>query len=343
MMNSINDNKFDDYILILKTLAVNLPILQSWGYIFPRLLRLVVEPGMQARVMDALQNFESCESRNTWRSDFRFYVTNNPGKDFVTKIRNGLYQRNPKMGLPTIVTDNPIVDDEENSFFYIFMDERRYSSDYRIGEIVPYSSDLEAIHQKLSEQDDYELTEEERTLKAAVFFLEPYFFRKGKLERIRELLDLVHSICIMDENVRDAAQDIPDVFVKCLFKWQEDTNFYDIVDMSGEGELVVELNEAIFYDDENVYMSEKMFKKIVEPMREYAPINSIKRSLREYEYLSVNKNSADNNYTTKVTIPGSKGNRVRMMKFIRKSLLISGGLDFIDTCYFSSMRGEEDE
>lgn len=337
------DNRDNDYILILKSLAVNLPILQSWGYIFPRLLRVVVEPGMQVRAKDALKNFIDSEKRDNWSSDFHFYVSASSGKDIVSKVKDTLFERDSKNGIPTVITDNPIVDDEEGNYFFIFLEERQYSTSYKIGDIVPYPSDLDAIHAKLMKQEDYEIMEEERILRAAVNFLEPYFFRKGELFRVEELLDLVRQMCTVDENARDT-NDMPEIFIRYLFEWQDETNFGEICDLDAGIDAEIDSDGTIFYDAANVYITEKMFKKIVEPMRAYVPINSLKRSLRDNGYLITGKGNSANTYTTKIDISsdGSSENRIRIMKFKRKLLAVSGGLNFIDVCYFASIGGEED-
>lgn len=338
-----NNNRSTDYILILKSLAVNLPILHSWGYIFPRLLRVVVEPGMQMRAKDVLKNFDDSRNRDNWKSDFHFYITNALGKDIVSKVKDTIFERDSKNGISAVITDNPIVDDEEGNYFFVFLDERQYSTSYKIGDIVPHPSDIEAIHTKLMKKDDYEMMEEERILHAAVYFLEPYFFRKGELFRVDELLNLVHQMCIVDENARDT-NDMPEVFIKYLFKWQEETNFSNISDLDAEIKVEIDSNETIFYDAKNVCMTEKMFKKIVEPMRAYVPINSLKKSLRDNGYLIVGNGNSANTYTTKIDISGTDGleNRIRVMKFKRKLLAVSGGLNFIDICYFAGVGGKED-
>lgn len=338
-----NANRCDDYILILKSLAVNLPILYSWGYIFPRLLRVVVEPGMQMRAKDALKIFIDSDNRENWSSDFHFYVTTSSGKEIVSEVKDTLFERNYKNGITAVITDNPIADDEEGNYFFVFLDERQYSTGYRIGDIVPYPTDLEAIHTKLIKQDDSEMMEEERILRAAVYFLEPYFFRKGELFRVEELLDLVRQMCIVDENARDT-NDMPEIFLRYLFEWQRETNFAKICDLDIGVDVETNSDETIFYDAANVYITEKMFKEIVEPMRAYVPVNSLKRSLRDKGYLIVGKGNAANTYTTKIDISGdgSAENRIRVMKFERKLLAVSGGLNFIDLCYFASIGGEED-
>lgn len=341
-MNS-NYKRCDDQILILKSLAVNLPVMYSWGYIFTRVLKVVVEPGMQVRAKDVLKNFVTSKKREDWGSDFHFYVTNSSGKDIVSKTKNTRFERNSKNGITTVITDNPIVEDEEGNYFFVFLEERQYSKGYEIGEIVPYPTDLEALHNKLRSQDNYEMTEEERILRAAVYFLEPYFFRKGELFRVDELLETVKQMCIVDENARDT-NDMPEIFIKYLFEWQEETNFSNISDLEAEIEAETDYDQTIFYDAENVYVTEKMFKKIVEPMRAYVPINSIKKCLRDSGYLIVGNGNSANTYTTKIDVSGAGGseNRIRVMKFKRKLLAVSGGLDFIDVCYFAGIGGKED-
>lgn len=177
-METSENNFVCDYILILKSLAVNLPVLHSWGYVFPRLLRVIVEPSMQARAVDALKVFNNYKCNENCSSEFHFYVTNILAKDVVKKIKMKLYDRNAKDGIVAVITDNPIVDDEDGDYFYVFLEEREYLFDYKIEEIVPHATDLDAIYDKLCTYTDNEMMEEERILRAAVYFLEPYFFRK---------------------------------------------------------------------------------------------------------------------------------------------------------------------
>jgi len=342
-MNLVESNRCNDYILILKSLAVNLPILQSWGYIFPRLLRVVVEPGMQVRTIDILKNFPDSEYCKNWNSNFCFYILNATSREVISKVRSTLFERKAKKGLPIIITDNPIADDDEGCYFYVFMDERNYPIRYEVREIVPYPTDLDAIHNKLIELDDCEMMEEERILRAAVYFLEPYFFRRNELFRIDELLNTVDQMCIIDENARDT-NDISEVFLKYLFEWQETTHFKEIHELGYGAEYDIDINEMVFHDDEYVYLTERLFKKIVEPMRGYAPLNSLKRCLRENGIIVAGKNSSMNTYTIKVSAYGNFQNRgrVRMIRLKRELLKLPGGLDLVDKCYLASEGGRVD-
>jgi len=327
-----------DYILILKSLAANLPILQTRGYIFPRTLKVVVEPGMQYRTMDVLRNFSKQDSDN-WTSEFHFYSMNALPKDVFSKVEMEVQE-----GISTVVTDNPIADDEEHNYFFVFLEERKYQLDYSIEEIVPNMKDLESIFNKLASQDETEMSEEERILHAAVYFLEPYFFRKGELYRINELLDSVAHMCADDDVVREE-NDMSKVFLDNLYDWQERTNFSNLCDLDEGVASNADINETIFYNEDFVYMAEKLFKKIVESIREYAPINTLKRSLRDNDVISVDKGCSVDTYTVQISVPcieGSK-NRVRMLRFKKDSLTKAGDLDFILKCSLASEGGDCDE
>lgn len=337
-------NRLDDYIMILKSLAVNFPILQSWGYIFPRLLKIVVEPGMQVRTLDALRNFNNQAYSTNWTSDFHFYVANTLSKDTISKMKMEIYERNPKTGICTVITDNPIADDEERNYFFVFLEEHNYQFNYRVEEIVPDTKDLESIHNKLRNQDETEMSEEERILRAAVYFLEPYFFHKAELSRVNELLDSVVHMCADDEVVREE-NDMSKVFLDNLYDWQEKTNFSNISDLDEGITSYTDINETVFYDEEFAYMTEKLFKRVVEPIREYAPINTLKRSLRDMGVISVDKGCTLNTYTIKVNIPrvGGSQDRVRMLRFKKESLAVAGDLDFILKCNLARKGDDYDE
>ena len=314
------------------------PILQTRGYIFPRTLKVVVEPGMQYRAMDVLRNFSKQDSDN-WTSEFHFYSMNALPKDVFSKVEMEVQE-----GISTVVTDNPIADDEEHNYFFVFLEERKHQLDYSIEEIVPNMKDLESIFNKLASQDETEMSEEERILHAAVYFLEPYFFRKGELYRINELLDSVAHMCADDDVVREE-NDMSKVFLDNLYDWQERTNFSNLCDLDEGVASNADINETIFYNEDFVYMAEKLFKKIVEPIREYAPINTLKRSLRDNDVISVDKGCSVDTYTVQISVPcieGSK-NRVRMLRFKKDSLTKAGDLDFIFKCSLASEGGDCDE
>lgn len=337
-MSTEEKNRLYDYILILKSLAANLPILQTRGYIFPRTLKVIVEPGMQYRTMDVLRNFSKQDSDN-WTSEFHFYSMNALPKDVFSRVEMEVQE-----GISTVVTDNPIADDEEHNYFFVFLEERKHQLDYCIEEIVPNMNDLESIFNKLAGQDETEMSEEERILRAAVYCLEPYFFRKGELYRINELLDSVAHMCADDEVVREE-NDMSKVFLDNLYDWQERTNFSNLCNLDEGAATNADINETIYYNADFVYMAEKLFKKIVEPIREYAPINTLKRSLRDNDVILIDKGCSVDTYTVQISVPcieGSK-NRVRMLRFKKDSLTKAGDLDFIFKCSLTNEGGDCDE
>lgn len=323
-------------ILLLKSLALNLPILRRWGYIFPRVVTLVVEHGMSAHIQAALTNFSynTVHAKAVKNSDFDFDY--NYVKGTKCDIRENakvhlLQDAQGNGGLPVLLTENPVIEDAERNCFFIFLEERTFTSNFKSDEIVPHSKDLECIHKKMFEMVDSEMSEEEKILCGAALFLEPFCHRSEDF-RLDELIELAHRLCVIDEEARDA-HDVGDAFVKELFVWQENAAFENILDVNTVFDTEVDVKASIFFDDNFIYVHEALFKLIVAPLRKYVPINVIKKRLFESGVIDTGS-CVPTTYTVKMKTDfcGGEYGRIRMMRFRRELLRQPAGLDFVDVC-----------
>lgn len=145
---------FNAYVLILKSLAANLPILKAWGFSFPRVITVVAESGMMECIMRILVNFEDrdYQSKEDRNSDFVFYQFVNCSKnlEMIKKIRAKVsFDRLGAQGLPLLVTDNVLVDDDGFDQFFIFLEGHIELNTYKIGDIVPLPTELDLIKKKI--------------------------------------------------------------------------------------------------------------------------------------------------------------------------------------------------
>ena len=325
-----------EWILILKSLALNLPVLQTWNFIFPRTITVVAERGTGGLLVKALLNFpENLDNQERFKnSDFVFFHVRNLerlatcleeiGKEQYLNIRGN-------RGLPLIITENSIIEDNGECFF-IFSEERNFPDMPKAEDIVPHVSELRAINSKLKALSEKSISEEEKVLRAAVFFLEPYLYRSNSQISIEKFMSVAHNMCVQDEEVRDT-HDIGEAFMKELTEWQRRTNFHDVYEMKLTDKLTNAEDDTMFYDEDFLYMPERLFKQIAVSLLEYLPVNQLKRGLSECGVI-VKEGSDSATYTVKIRIKTGDGGyeRLRMLRMKREKLRRFGTLDFVDIC-----------
>lgn len=347
-----NISMFNAYVLILKSLAANLPILKAWGFSFPRVITVVAESGMMERIMRILVNFEDrdYQSKEDRNSDFVFYQFVNCSKnlEMIKKIRAKVsFDRLGAQGLPLLVTDNVLVDDDGFDQFFIFLEGHIELNTYKIGDIVPFPTELDLIKKKILSQEDAGLSEEERNLRAAVYFLESYCYRNDMLPFMDDLLKAAHQMCVVDEESRDM-YDIDQSFIKVLYDWQSEENFGDIYELSETNDILRDWQNIMLYDENYLYMSEKLFKVIVEPLLQYVPINALKSTLADKGIVDTGSREKGkhrvNSYTVRMSAFLSDTDyRPRMMRLNRAKIERPGMLGFVDACYFAKEEGEDED
>lgn len=339
-------NANDQVILILKSLAANYPILRSWGFIFPRLITIVTSTESMARLMEILINFPENRNNSTQirNSDFAFHLLGNgkkkqPDLDAIY-IKNQLDFKG-NQGLPVLITENSIVDEFDTNRFYVFLDEDILQKNIRIDELVPDARELEIVYKRILKLKEDAFSQEEEILRAAACFLEPYLYRAGLQIKTDELLDVVHGLCVLDEDARDT-KDLDNLFVKTLYAWQAKNDFGEIFELVGGNFNMEEIQNLILFDEAFVYMGEKLFKKIVEPLMTYIPVNSLKKGLFDAGIIDTGSESATT-YTVKVGLwlDSTGYKRVRMLRFRRDKLDMPGEIGFVDLCCMAKEGGVE--
>lgn len=145
-------------------------------------------------------------------------------------------------------------------------------------------------------------------------------------------MSVAHNMCVQDEEVRDT-YDIGEAFMKELTEWQRQTNFHDVYEMKLMDKLTSIEDDTMFYDEDFLYMPEKLFKQIAVSLLEYLPVNQLKRGLSECGVI-VKEGSDSATYTVKIRIKAGDGGyeRLRMLRMRREKLRPFGMLDFVDIC-----------
>lgn len=327
-------------ILLLKSLAINYPVLRSWGHCMPRLITLLVSPGYIARVLDLLTIFPHRQKKSSKNSDFDFHFFPS-GKDCSSQKAELALACNIDTtganGLKVVVTDSQIIDDSDAQSFYILMDSCEDVVKFGIKEFVPDRYELDAIKgriRKYIEGNDF--SAEEEVFIAAAFFLEPFLLKKNVCVSLDEVLDVAESLYLIDEKLRES-NEFENYFKTSLQKWlssQDRSHYVDLVE-THENQLLPEdegvVNDCIFFDGKFMFLKEQTFKRMLAEMQFLIPVNLMKMKLRDSGVLVANRTST---YSVKMCFKDCYGREhsPRMLRFDLGKLSNPGELNLRDQC-----------
>lgn len=335
-------------VMLLKALAINLPIVRDWGYVFPRLLTIVVNQGKMAMLMDTLRVFPREYVAESVNSEFRFHFFPKGKNHQKEQSEIALHCKTDNTGtngLDVLITDNEIVEDLDFEKFFIFFDSDIPALSLDLQDFVPNANELKFIKsraEKRNQDDTYSV--EHQVLDLAALFIEPYL-RKGHTEiTIEQILETVNQLCIFDENVRET-NDIVNVFCMSLENWRKNQQALRTVDLDNRYELTQINNDSIsdtlFFKGKYLYVKESKFKLILEKLNLGIPINLLKSKLRDAGVL-VTDNNRTQNYVVKLRYVDSDGieQSPRMMRLDLDKLSIPGELNFKDKCCLLGGNGD---
>lgn len=312
--------------LILKSLALNLPILLGWGLGFPRVITLVVPPGFASVMANYLRNFDNSKINNH-NSEFNFFmqVDAKKAQTIEQEFCAGQLDKNRAIkGLPVIITDNPFIEEFSRRQFYIFFEEPP-TAEIDLNVVLPSVDMLPSIRARVEEYKGKADSMEELCLVAATYFVQACMLTSSSLESV---FDTAIQLCIRDEEARDSS-DVSNAFSEYLYSWQKNNRFVNVFELGKLG--CHDFENSIFYDSNFLYLSSALFKRIVSPLTKTLPINALKGRLVKSGVLIADKSDT---FTTKVSFMDENGNaqRKRVIKIRQDKINKVGSTGFLDRC-----------
>ena len=192
-------------------------------------------------------------------------------------------------------------------------------------ELVPEPSQLALVKDKIREIGD--ASDEEHFLRSAAAFLYPKLADKGSLDEYGKLDAVIAELISAMEVYRDGhgiAVDLLEAMYNYFESRVGEMPAYQLPDI-GE-EAAGQLEEALFFNSQFIYISEKKFREIIQPFTRAIPISDLKGILAKEDILLGDAGG----YSAKMNFhAGSKAVvRVRMMKFKLKSMVLDGNRSF---------------
>lgn len=321
------------------SMVVNYPLIIEYGLVFPKLLTFIVEEGEMQFFSKRLCVFS--QSKVCHNSDIRIINDLCQNK---SKIEDLLYiaktQIHGKEGFPIIITDNAVINDDEGLQFFVGINESFLIDNP--AKLHPEPAEIDVIKCKIEQMNENVENPIERVFRAAAMMLEPCIYRYTLDFTLDELFGCIKWVIDTEELLRDSS-DISASFVKMLHSWRDDERFTRVVNLDSlEDAIIYKLNtesldQYILFNEQSIFITDRMFKEIVYKLRKYVPINIIKSSLVKSGVLVADGKS----YVTKVSVHiGTELIRPRMLRFARNAIDKPGELSFVDKCVIS--RGEID-
>lgn len=333
---------------VIKSLCTNLPVLKEWGYVFYKPLWLIVENKEWQHLgryfanrfyyLDSMMSTKNLLERLTECSPWAvvmFYEPTHRETEFVQNLARitqmGQVAGKQLQVLPIIISEHmPICKNEQSSFFVINLEEE-LDWGMVLDDAVPLDEELIWVKELIIERNGECESSEERTLMAASYFLYPYLCRSGLGTDFELFADAVQEAVVIDENLHDTAG-TSEAFIRVINDWHEKVKFSEVYELP-DLELSATLNfdNVILFDEQFIYLKERLFKQIAKPLENVILINALKRQLVEDGVLCTD---TTNTFTVKVSYCNLGGQfcRERMLRFNRNKLEVLGEEELISAC-----------
>lgn len=340
--------KTEQVLSLLKSMSLNYPILREWNCIFPKVIRLIVPSGDALLTVNTLctptSKLVRCDCND--KAIQNMVKQTNSGALFVLGSESDRTKRILKTfadhassganALFVYVTDNEMLPPGD-IFFDIYLEDSSISC-LPINRLVPKASELELVKDIIATRAPLEEAEEyERTLLASACFLYPGFPEDQK-SLLDGYFETVQTLCDRNEMNSDS-ESILNLFLRALYQHLETGEIREAVELPNvESRYIDAKDTCVFYDDQYVYLTQELFRKVIERLPNISAIN-VKKVLSDEGVLIHDRKI----FTTKMLLNRAYGNsdRIRAMKFHKDLLALPGALRFIDLCMERRKQNED--
>lgn len=337
-------------LILLLSLAVNYPVLKSWNLGLSKLLILAVDDGEGVTAMNLLSNSNTLRldvltGNKTLESvllqtnsDFVLcpYSRSRRGKEFVERlssiVKTGTVNGGSITALPLVITETVPVELMEQDTFIIFLDGSLEEMPIDRQSVVPPDCQLEVVKDKIRIVTKKACSRDEKIFLSAACFLYPNLVSAGQEKNFDDFITCAKQLVEKNENKN--AADLSEAFIRELYLWQERTAFCEIYELPNVEMCVAnKIENGMFYDDQFLFMKERLFKSISASLLQIFPLNGLKAALVNDGILCP-ENAAT--YTAKMPFYNVAGQyqRERMLRFRRSRLSVLGEMEFVEMCQY---------
>lgn len=332
-------------MMIIKSLVINRPVLRECGCSLPRVLTIVVPPGMieplikefktpLCKCLSMYASFQAINQALTHAFSSPVLITYGNSSRAAELIRylhtisnTGNVSGAEIVGTPVLVTESTApMEEVKNYQFFVHMP----NADFHIpiSDMVPDTKMLAIIARKIEElavncEDPSELV-----LTAASQFYLP----QKSADDIQKLVERAKKLVEIDDDVR-SPEGLSELFIDAVFEYTSATDFKNVFSTEFVPREIKSIKEdqIMLYSDDYVYMNEVLFKDVLKYIHQAIPAETMKQSLVREGVLC--PNAGESSFSVKLTINTLNGkNRIRVLRFNRNSILNDSEVDIVTIC-----------
>lgn len=275
-------------LMLLKALAINYPILKDWGYFFERLLVLQVTDGNRNVVRKSLINYSMVSITPDLRKNEIFKILENTNSEFVffsftrgtrgritLDILNEAVLSGKNRAIPVVLTSVALPEEIAAGVIFISLTELSEVDYIPLEKVVPKEDELEEVKAIIEHYESSDKEPVQSLLYAAAAFSYPYFKRKKDISGFESFRFLAQKVLDMSDN-RKSVDGIETWFLHDFFR-KIDYLKIPMYDRELRFEGIAE--DSLFYDNEYLYMSNKLFIKLCAELLSIYDLETIKSSL----------------------------------------------------------------
>lgn len=327
----------EDAISILKSMALNYPIIHDWGFRLSHVIKVIVPIGCTRSLLDSIYTpssvmiSPSVSSKELERivsdtnSGFIFMLSTGDKKKDCQRLNYLKYfvQRGEKVVFVYLVESAQVMNDRD--LFTIQLEDTHFECP-KVDILVPKPADLTLIHDIVTQKCcSCEMSEVEKTLKTSVVFLYPKLSNGSGTKVLDDFFRQVELICEYNEAELDS-DTVSESFIKAMYRSCDEGKIEKAIMLPNISDFENVRTTSVFYDKDYVYMSLVLFNTIVEEMH-LLPL-AVKQALDRAGILLHDTGE----YSVKMSFWNPYGirKRVRMMKFEATKLVLPGEMFIID-------------
>lgn len=335
---------------ILKSLIINYPVIREFNCGLTKLLLLVVEAGKSKAIIDLL-SIEDAPRLNemmgtkqlvrfltNYESTYTVYeyFPSIKSKEFIatlsTVARIGEIGGHKLSSIPVVISEGVPYGCDMHDFFTVYINGEISGIMLENGLVVPADDQLMVVEDKIHTYITENHSQNKKALIAATCFLYPNMIL-SKEDALEEYLNQVEYLVEADDDNQDT-NNLENIFISELYRWQERTSFHAVYALPNlEMSIISKLDQVILYDNDFIYMKEKVFKDVVKVLLRTFSIDTLKAELIDAGMLYAENSRT---YTVKVGYYNLIGEyqRERMLRFQREKINIVGEMEFIEMCMY---------
>lgn len=342
-------------VLLLKSMALNYPVIKHLGMELGKLLFVLTEPGQMKAAVSLFSDMEApVISEFTKKSDCKKviasanssfvifpYIQSKASNDYLqflgSLVRSGSLGSPGLNAIPVVISERLPYGAGMENIFLVSLNGNLESLKKGLISVVPPDNKLEVVFDRIRCNIRENMTPDKKSFIAAACFLYPNMLPEIRVLDFLHIKDHVESLIEFDDNNHDSGG-ATEAFIHEFYAWHKTVGFAGLYELPYLGtEAMGSLGYSVFFNEKYIFIKNSLFKRIAGNLLGVFCIDLLKNRLADDGVIYKDETSAVVVKMPFYDINGQYG-REYMVRFDRGRLEDIAGFDFIDCC--QSGKGE---